>query len=210
MKDEFLKLNILHNNCTRNRTDRFIPFFLLGNTVSRDSEVAEHFGIRMRNIKRGLNIFTNSKGQARIILYYTPETTKNVEAAAAYYDRFENDHINMISTGDWVLGSYKIAPYDMLFKRGFTAKFYYKNVAVNVTVFINGYLPCLLIKRPSSNADINISPLVGKNNIQVIPKIIIDCVQRGAMFVETSEIGEDFRDICKHIVNGQQIVNCID
>ena len=98
----------------------------------------------------------------------------------------------------------------MLFKRGFTAKFYGKNVAVNATVFINGYLPCLLIKRPSSKADINISPLVGKNNIQVIPKIIIDCVQRGAMFVETSEIGEDFRDICKHIVNGQQIVNCID
>lgn len=214
LKDEFLKLNILHNNCTRNRTDRFIPFFLLGNTVSRDSEVAEHFGIRMRNIKRGLNIFTNSKGQARIILYYTPETSKNVEAAATYYDRFENDHINMISSGDWVLGSYNIASYDMLYKRGFTANIYYKNVSVAATIFVNGYLPCLLIRKSAyfriAKPDINISPIVGKNNIQVLPKIFIDCVQRGALFVETSETGEDFRDICKHIVNGQQIVNCID
>ena len=52
LKDEFLKLQTCHhNNLTRNRTDRFIPFFLLGNTVSKDSAVAEQFGIRMRDIK---------------------------------------------------------------------------------------------------------------------------------------------------------------
>ena len=210
LKDEFNKIQILHNNATRNRTDRFIPMFLLGNTVSRDSAVAESFGVRLRDIKRGLNVFTNSKGQARIILYYTPETTRNIEAAATYYDRFENDRINMISRGDWTLGSYKIAPYDWQFKKGFTAKFFHNRVAVNVTIFINGLLPCILVRKPSNYYDIAISPTTGKTNIQHIPRVIIDAVKRGNMYVTTPEIGEDFRDICKHIINGGEIVNAIE
>lgn len=210
LKDEFLKLQILHSNATRNRTDRFIPMFLLGNTVSRDSAVAEQFGIRLRDIKRGLNIFENSKHQARILLYYTDATEKNIDSAEMYYNRFENSRINMISRGDWVLGSYNIAPYDMLFTRGFTAKFYFNRVAVNATIGIRGINPFLLIRKPSENYNIAISPYHGKNNLQIIPKIYIDLVKKGNLYVETSEIGEDFRDICKHIVNGMEIVNCID
>ena len=210
LKDEFLKLQILHSNATRNRTDRFIPMFLLGNTVSRDSAVAEQFGIRLRDIKRGLNIFENSKHQARILLYYTDATEKNIDSAEMYYNRFENSRINMISRGDWVLGSYNIAPYDMLFTRGFTAKFYFNRVAVNATIGIRGINPFLLIRKPSEHYNIAISPYHGKNNLQVIPKIYIDLVKKGNLYVETSEIGEDFRDICKHIVNGMEIVNCID
>lgn len=210
LKDEFLKLQILHNNATRNRTDRFIPMFLLGNTVSRDSAVAEQFGIRLRDIKRGLNVFENSKHQARILLYYTDATEKNIDSAEMYYNRFENSRINMISRGDWVLGSYTIAPYDMLFTRGFTAKFYFNRVAVNATIGIRGINPYLLIRKPSENFNIAISPYHGKNNLQVIPKIYIDLVKKGNLYVETSEIGEDFRDICKHIVNGMEIVNYID
>lgn len=210
LKDEFLKLQVLHNNATRNRTDRFVPFFMLGNTVSRDSPVAEQFGIRMRDLKRGLNVFENSQHQTRMILYYTPETSKNVEAAETYYNRFENSRINMITRGDWVLGSYKIAPYDMMFSRGFTAKFYFNRVAVNVVLAMRGINPYLLIKKPSEIYDIAISPYHGKDNLQVIPKIFIETVKRGNLYVETSEIGEDFRDICKHIVNGMEIVNCID
>lgn len=210
LKDEFTKIQILHNNATRNRTDRFIPMFLLGNTVSRDSEVAEQFGIRMRDIKRGLNIFENSKHQTRIILYYTEATAKNLESAEQYYNRFENSRINMISRGDWILGSYKIAPYDMLFNRGFTAKFYFNRTAVNVTISFKGQNPFLIVREPSEEYNITISPYHGKNNLQVIPKIFIDLVKRGNLYVQTSEIGEDFRDICKHIVNGGEIVNCID
>lgn len=209
LKDEFNKLMILHNNATRNRT-HFTPTFLLGNTVSRDSVVAQHFGIRLRDLKRGLNVMTNSKGQARIILYYTPETARNVEAAETYYDRFENDRINMISRGDWTLGSYRVAPYDMLFKRGFTAKFHHNKVAVNATLFLNGVNPSLLIRKPSNVFNVRISPHTGKGNLQVIPRVFIDAVKRGNLYVESPEIGEDFRDICKHIVNGLEIVNCID
>ena len=210
LKDEFTKLQILHNNATRNRTDRFIPMFLLGNTVSRDSEVAEQFGIRLRDIKRGLNVFENSKHQTRIILYYTDATEKNIESAETYYNRFENSRINMISRGDWILGSYNIAPYDMLMLRGFTAKFYFNRVAVNVTIGVKGINPYLLVRKPSENYQITISPYHGKKNLQVIPQTYIDLVKRGNLYVETSEIGEDFRDICKHIVNGMEIVNCID
>lgn len=209
LKDEFLKIQIAHSNATRGRTDRFIPFFLLGNTVSRDSEVAEHFGIRLRDLRRGLNIFENTKKQVRILLYYTPETATNAEAAATYYDRFEDDHINMISRGDWVLGTYNIAPYDMRFKRGYTVKFFHNRVAVNVKIFMHGLNPSVYVSRPSENYDITISPARGKKNVQTIPRVIIDAVKRGNIYVESSEIGEDFRDICKHIVNGTEIVNTL-
>lgn len=209
LKDEFLKLQTLHNNATRNRTDRFIPMFLLGNTVSRDSAVAEQFGIRLRDIKRGLNIFENKQHEARIVLYYTDETSKNIEAADTYYNRFENSRINMITRGDWVLGAYNVAPYDMLFTQGVTAKLYYNRIAVNATIGVKGQNPFLLIRKPSNNYDIAISPYHGKENMQFLPRIFIRCVKMGNLYVENSDLGEDFRDICKHIVNGMEIVNAI-
>ena len=209
LKDEFLKIQILHSNMIRNRTDRYVPLWLLGNTVSRDSAVADQFGIKLRDLKRGLNVYTNKKGVPRIVLYYTPETVANSEAAAMYYDRFENDHINMISHGDWVLGSYKIAPQNMLYKNGYTWKLFNNGVAVNVTLYVQGYTPVIVVKRPSENFNIGVSPIVGKHNLITMPKQITQCVINGAMFAETSEIGEDFRDICKHITGGLQIVNYI-
>ena len=209
LKDEFLKIQILHSNMIRNRTDRYVPLWLLGNTVSRDSAVAEQFGIKLRDLKRGMNVYTNKKGIPRIVLYYTPETAANSEAAAMYYDRFENDHINMISHGDWVLGSYKIAPQNMLYKNGYTWKLYNNGVAVNVTLYVQGYTPVIVVKRPSENFNMGVSPIVGKHNLITMPKQITQCVINGAMFAETSEIGEDFRDICKHITGGLQITNYI-
>ncbi|MBO5816129.1 MAG: phage DNA encapsidation protein [Bacteroidales bacterium] len=209
LKDEFLKLNILHSNMLRNRVNKFVPLYLLGNTVSRDSKTAEQFGIKLRDLKRGLNVYRNKSGIPRIVLYYTPETVANSEAASMYYDRFENDHINMISHGDWVLGTYKIAPQNMLYKTGYTWKLYNNGFAVNVTLYINGLTPVIVVKRPSKNFNIGVSPIIGKRNILTMPKQITQCVLNGAMYAETSEIGEDFRDICKHINGGQQIVNYI-
>ena len=209
LKDEFLKLQILHSNMLRNRTDRYVPLFMLGNTVSRDSAVAEQFGIKLRDLRRGLNVYRNKKGVPRIVLYYTPETAANSEAATAYYDRFENSHINMISHGDWVLGTYKIASQNQLYKNGFTWKLFNNGVAVNVTMYINGLTPVIVVKKPSENYNIGVSPIIGKNNIITMPKQIVQCVINGAMFAESSEIGEDFRDICKHINGGLQIVNYI-
>lgn len=209
IRDEFLKLNILHSNMVRNRTNKFTPLWLLGNTVSRDSVVAEQFGIKLRDLKRGMNVYRNKSGVPRIVLYYTPETAANTEAAEMYYDRFENSHINMISHGDWVLGTYKIAPQNLLYKTGFTWKLFNNGVAVNVTMFVNGRTPVLVIKRPSDAFNIGVSPIISKKSLLTMPKMITNCVVNGAFYAETSEIGEDFRDICKHIQGGQQIVNCI-
>lgn len=210
LKDSFLKLQILHNNMIRNRTNKFTPLWLLGNTVSRDSPLAEQFGIKLRDLKRGLNVYRNKKGVPRIVLYYTPETAANTEAAEMFYNRFDNDHINMISHGDWVLGTYKIAPQNLLYKRGFVYKLFNNNVAVNVTLFVAGlYTPCIVVSHPTECCDVKVSPMIGKKNLVTMPKIITQCVLNGAMYAETSEIGEDFRDICKHIVGGQQIVNYI-
>ena len=209
LKDEFLKLQTLHSNMIRNRVNKFTPLWLLGNTVSRDSAVAEQFGINLRDIKRGMNVFKNTKGDPRIVLYYTPETSAASEAASIYYDRFENSHINMIAHGDWVLGTYKIAPQNMLYKTGFTWKLFNRNVAVNVTLFVNGLTPVIVVKRPSESFNISVSPSVSKTGLLTMPKQITNCVCSGAMYAETSAIGEDFRDICKHITGGERIVNYI-
>ena len=209
IKDEFLKLQILHSNMIRNRTNKFTPLWLLGNTVSRDSAVAEQFGIKLRDLKRGLNVYKNKAGQPRIVLYYTPETSAASEAASVYYDRFENSHINMIAHGDWVLGTYNIATQNMLYKHGFTWKLHHNNIAVNVTLYINGLTPVIVVKEPSESFNLKVSSHVSKTGLITMPKQITNCVCSGAMYAQTSAIGEDFRDICKHITGGQQIVNYI-
>lgn len=210
LRDEFNKLMILHANALRGRTDRYVPLFLLGNTVSRDSAVAERFGISLRDCKRGLNVFSNRAGVPRIVLYYTPETSKGVEAAELYYDRFEDDHINMISHGDWTLGTYKIASVSQLMKSGITFKLFDRGVCVHCTIYVDGYTPVMIIKKPSDIYDYKVSPIISPENLTTVPKIIIDCVKSGAYFAETPEIGEDFRDICKHITGGTAIVNMIE
>lgn len=214
LKNEFQKLMIIHSNATRNRTDCFVPLFLLGNTVTKDSELAEHFGINLREIKRGLNIIKNKKGQTRLVLYYTPTTTKQHESAETYYDRFENDNINMISHGDWILGQYPIAYDYMLSWSGINFLMFNKGLAVKVTLVAKGFNVLAIIKKTrkgdaEQKGTLKISPIVSENNLLYIPDIIIECIMKNAYYVENSDIGEDFRDICKHIVNGAIIVNKI-
>lgn len=214
LKDEYTKLMIVHNNAIRNRTDVFVPMFLLGNTLTKDSALAEQFGIRMRDIKPGLNIFRNTKGQARIILYYTPQTSMQAESAATYYDRFENDRINMITHGDWILGDYPIATESLLHQTGTKFKFFDRGICVVVVVFAYGYNAFCVVRRPDKlidrNIKYNVSPIISKNNLALIPDIITECVLKNCYAVETSDIGEDFRDICKHMINGQMIVKHIE
>lgn len=209
LKDEFNKLMILHANATGKRSDTFTPMFLLGNTVSRESEVAEAFGVRLRELKRGVNIITNNSGVARLILFYSPETIKSTKAAATYYDRFENDHINMISHGDWTLGTYKIATMHDLSLKGTTILFTHGNVAVSATITNDGIQPRIIISRPYNNNDVRITSGISKTAINTIPPQIVKLICQGFMLAETPEIGEDFRDICKHLNNGKQIVDYI-
>lgn len=209
IKDEFNKLMILHANATGKRTDKFIPMFLLGNTVSRESVTAESFGIKLRDIHRGLNIVTNSQGEPRIIVYYSPETSKSTKAAATYYDRFENEHINMISHGDWTLGTYKIASARDLSLNGTTMLISHDKTAVCLTISSDGIQPRVIITRPHNDYTIRINSGLSKTAINYLPLSVVKLITSGFMVCESSLIGEDFRDICKHLVNGKTIVDYI-
>lgn len=211
LDDEFNRLMILHANATGKRVEenRFIPLFLLGNTVSRESKLADCFGIRLRDISRGVNVITNSKGVVRLVLYYSPETCKSTKAAETYYDRFENDHIKMIAHGDWTLGQYNIMQDKHYNIDGVRILFSHHGTAVLATVGLYGMQPIVCITKPSDTYDILVTSGIRKTAINYIPPSIVQIVLMGRMVCETSLIGEDFRDICKHLNGGDRIVNYI-
>lgn len=206
LPDEFNKLMILHANATGKRTDKFIPMFLLGNTVSRESNVAECFGISLRDLKRGVNIITNSKGEARIILYYIPKTVKGEKSAATYYNRFENDHINMISHGDWTIGTYRIASQNELSLSGLELLIVHKSLAVGMTVTTYGIQPRIVIHAPSDKYTLRVCSNLSKTALNYIPPNIVRLILGGYMVAESPEIGENFRDICKYLKGCEQIL----
>ena len=206
LHDEFNKLMIAHANATAKRTDRFIPFFMCGNTVSRDSETAAAFGMDLHDVKRGLNIFTNSKGEVRLVCYYLPETKIGTESAKTYYDRFENDHINMISHGDWTLGTYKLANDYCLSRKGFSILFSHKKLAVKIKVVTEGIQPRVVAQKADNIYNIRVASGLSKTALNYIPDNIIRLITSGYFVAESPQIGEDFRDICKHLTNGQAIV----
>lgn len=211
LKDEYNRLMIVHANATGERVDgRFVPMFLLGNTVSKDSGVAECFGIKLRKLKRGLNIFTNTKGQTRIIVYYVPPSKKGEKAAAQYYDRFENDHINMIAHGDWTLGTYQRATMNDLSLDGTNILCTHDGLAVKLTVATYGIQPRVIVKKPDNRYTLRCSSGLSKNGLNFLPLPIVKLITSGYLVAETPEIGEDFRDICKHLTNGEQIVKYFD
>jgi len=180
--------------------------FLCGNTVSRDSETAAAFGMDLREVKRGLNIFTNSKGEVRLICFYSPETSIGTNSAKTYYDRFENDRINMISHGDWTLGTYAMASEWCLAQKGFTMLMTHKKIAVSVKIINEGIQPRVVIQKPDNLYSVRISSGLSKTALNYIPSNIIRLITSGYMVAESPQIGEDFRDICKHLCGGQAIV----
>ena len=207
LRDEFNKLMILHANATGKRTDHFTPMFLCGNTVSRDSETAAAFGMDLRDVKRGLNIFTNSKGETRLICFYLPETKHGEAAAATYYDRFENDHINMISHGDWTLGTYAIATEKQLSLNGFSMLCTHKKIAVKLKIITEGIQPRVVVQKADNLYNLRISSGLSKTATNFLPANIVKLITSGFLVAETPQLGEDFRDFCKHINGGAPIVN---
>lgn len=107
LDDEFTSLMIFHNNCMRNRTEEFTPLVLVGNTVSRNSTLARDFGIDLYNIKKGeVTAVYNSKKVITALVEYCSVTDKMNDSGKNYYERYENDKIKMIYTGDWSIGNY--------------------------------------------------------------------------------------------------------
>lgn len=213
LKDEFYKLMVAHNNYCRNRTDFFIPFILLGNTVTRDSDTAKSFGIDLRKVDRGITAIRNTKNEYRIIVEYCEQTSKQKQAEDTYYSRFENSHINMITKGDWVIGQYPLASSEVINSKSLiTYKMFYNNIAVNVSIKVIGITSVLHIKSASDDCDLTIAQRPSKHTeqITVIPQTIIKAIAENRYYVESNDIGEQFRDICKHIAGGKQILTYLE
>lgn len=210
LSDEFNKLMICHANATALDTSKYIPMFLLGNTVSKESDVAKSFGIKLRDLQRGLNIIKNTKGQTKIVVYYVPPSIKGSNAGNTYYDRFENDRITMISTGDWTIGTYRNATELERSLQGSTMIVSHETLCVKLTVSCYGLQPIVYVSEPTSNCDFRICSKPSKTSTNVLPVPIAKLIQNGHMCVQNSEVGENFRDICKYLINGQIVVNTFD
>lgn len=111
LPDEFYNLMIFHNNCIRNRV-YFCPLVLVGNTVTRNSSLITNFGVDLYSAEKGqITVVKNSRKEPTIVFEYCEEVAVMKEAAAAYYDRFENSRIKMIYKGDWTVSNYPMLPH---------------------------------------------------------------------------------------------------
>lgn len=110
LRDEFDSLMKYRSNCMRDRTDYFCPVVLLGNTVTRDSELLAQFGVNLWDItdeKQGqIQYVKNRKGKINCIFEWCGDSER-ADDIAEYYDRFESDKTKMITDGAFEVGQYK-------------------------------------------------------------------------------------------------------
>ena len=106
LSDEFNSLMIFHSNCIRNRTDRYIPLIMLGNTFSRKSILLSDFGVNLYQLKQGEITVINNKKSPVLCIEYCGVSEKMEKSGIAYYERFNNDKVKMIYKGDWSVGNY--------------------------------------------------------------------------------------------------------
>lgn len=110
LKDEFDSLMKYRSNCMRDRTDYFCPVVLLGNTVTRDSELLVQFGVNLWDItdeKQGqIQYVKNRRGKINCIFEWCGDSER-ADDIAEYYDRFESDKTKMITDGAFEVGQYK-------------------------------------------------------------------------------------------------------
>ena len=94
----------------RDRTDYYCPVVLIGNTVTRDCELLEEFGVNLWKLsdemKGQIQYIQNRKGQTNFIFEWCGSVGITDEIRE-YYDRFENERNKMITDGVFELGQYK-------------------------------------------------------------------------------------------------------
>ena len=110
LKDEFDELMKFRSNCMRDRTDYYCPVVLLGNTVTRDCKILEHFGVNLWNLKEEdkgkIQYIVNRSGKVNFIFEWCGKVGIS-EKIAEYYNRFETEKTKMITDGVFELGEYK-------------------------------------------------------------------------------------------------------
>ena len=105
----------------------------------------------------------------------------------------------MISHGDWTLGTYNIANEKQLSMNGVSLLCTHGKIAVKVKVITEGLQPRVVIQKPDNLYSVRVTSGLSKTAINYLPPNIVRMVVNGFLVAETPQLGEDFRDFCKHI-----------
>lgn len=110
LPNEYDSLMKFRSNCMRDRTDYYCPVVLIGNTVTRDCELLEEFGVNLWKLgdemQGRIQYIQNRKGQTNMIFEWCGAVGITQEIRE-YYDRFDNEKTKMITDGVFELGQYK-------------------------------------------------------------------------------------------------------
>lgn len=218
LKGEFDKLIIAHSNFIRNRTHYYCPFILLGNTFTRDSDLLQQFGISPYNIKQGdIAVSKSRSGEIRLLLEYCDIAAVQLSADKAYYARFDNDRIKMVTHGNWVMSSYvtMLQNYKTTKPIATVAVQSAKSrriidICIDNTLYVH-------IHKPTENDNEMILLISAKpvktlkcNTVHIIPNIplmstIIKCIAAKRIYCDEPDSVEMLRDILNDIAGGESI-----
>lgn len=215
LKDEFTKLMKYHNNCMRNRNDYFCPLILLGNTVTRDCEIFDDFGIDLWQIadsdKGHIQIVKNRKGQINALFEWCAKAEVQEESAEEYYNRFDNDKTKMITEGVFTLGEYKHMKYDVAMKKStqlFSIALIHPHYNLEIDYIMNQYgnLFCFVRESPAvEKCDLIVNPatMLNRGNILNVfegrfADIFTYCYSCEQVVYESCAVGEKYRSFAMH------------
>lgn len=217
LENEFNKLMICHSNLIRNRTDKYTPFILLGNTFTRDNVVLRQFGVNMYNIKQGEIVVSKSKsGEIRLLLEYCNIVKVQENAAKSFYDRFDNNELKMITYGSWVMSDYQTIPQNYNYSKAIgTIALQSPKGRILISICLD-ITPYVKIYKPKKNNDINVlisskTPKTMRypvfNYIPNIPilRTISKCLATKRIYCDLPENVELLRDILNDICSGESL-----
>lgn len=220
IQDEFYLLMIFHNNCTRNRV-YWCPLVLVGNTVTRNSSLITNFGVDLYSMQKGqITVVKNSKKEPTIVFEYCSDVQVMKEAAAAYYERFENERIKMIYKGDWTVSNYPMLPHQeldnafnianikIITPAGTALLFQFKRIGDNLFGYVCSFDDdeiqhlCTLINKTyifKKPGYINYLPNRG------IFKAFSRLIYTKNVYFQSMETGEYFRDFLKNLTGAGEL-----
>lgn len=220
LNSEFNKMMIAHANYIRNRTHYYCPFFLLGNTFTRDSAIFTQFGCDLRKIKQGqIYTYYSKNHKIRCILEYCAVAEIMTRGANAFYDRFDDNKINMISHGSWTVSEYK--PITTAIEKSdtiFTYRFKHENIICDVLLKMYRNDLIVITQQPTNiNIDMWISDTLNPSSEKIIKRVIDKslyglcyAIANNMIYTYDNETTENLRDIVKHIRNGAEILKYME
>ena len=222
LNDEYYNLMIYHSNCIRNRTNKYTPLVLVGNTVTRNSCLITEFGVNLYEMKKGeITVVKNKKGEPLIVFEYCDEVEIMQDAADVYYNRFaDNDRIKMIYKGDWTIGNYPHIDKQTLKTSTMAARIKIIAPSNRAICFefrtLEGRKPFGYVRTYDSDKLPKLCTLINKQELfrvdvfNYLPqhgifKKFIAMVYTKNVFFENCEVGEQFRDFLKVFKGAQNI-----